>query len=174
MGFQVRSAPASPGHPAPLRGVLKRSWPPTPTAQLSPLSSPSISHIPLPQLDEGPSLAGTNMLPHPHRVSIDDSSAGSNSPPTRPISSSPPHLQPTYTPKVSFDTFENPNATMFSFTLRVKSEGYKRARSTRVFLCAASPDESGIEALDWCLESLVQDGDELIVFRGVEQEEMGR
>ncbi|KAJ3561518.1 hypothetical protein NP233_g10146 [Leucocoprinus birnbaumii] len=82
----------------------------------------------------------------------------------------PAHLQPTYTPKVSFDTFENPNATMFSFTLQVKSEGYKRTRSTRIFLCAASPDESGSEALDWCLESLVQDGDELIVFRGVEQE----
>jgi len=168
MGFQARSAPASPGHPAPLRGVLKRSWPPTPTAPLSPLSSPLISHIPL---DDDP--AATAMLSRPHRVSIDDSSAGSNSPPTRPVSSSPPHLQPTYTPKVSFDTFENPNATMFSYTLRVKSEGYKRARSTRVFLCAASPDESGIEALDWCLESLVQDGDELIVFRGVEQEEMG-
>ena len=62
---------------------------------------------------------------------------------------------------------------MFSFTLRVKSEGYKRVRSTRVFLCAASPDECGTEALDWCLQSLVQDGDELIVFRGVEQEELG-
>lgn len=59
---------------------------------------------------------------------------------------------------------------MFSFTLQVKSEGYKRTRNTRVYLCAASPDESGQEALDWCLESLVLDGDELIVFRGVEEE----
>lgn len=75
-----------------------------------------------------------------------------------------------YTPKVSFDTFENPIASMFSFTLQVKSAGYKRTRNTRVYLCAASPDESGQEALDWCLESLVQDGDELIVFRGVEEE----
>lgn len=175
-GSQVRSAPASPGHAAPLRGVLKRSWPPTPTvtAPLSPLSSPLISHIPLPQLDEDSSCnTSPNMHPHSHhRASIDDSSADSL--PHRPISSSPPaHLQPSYTPKVSFDTFENPNATMFSFTLRVKSEGYKRVRSTRVFLCAASPDECGTEALDWCLQSLVQDGDELIVFRGVEQEELG-
>ncbi len=62
---------------------------------------------------------------------------------------------------------------MFSFTLQVKSDGYKRSRNTRVFLCAASPDESGREALDWSLEPLVQDGDELIVFRGVDEDVLG-
>ena len=41
-----------------------------------------------------------------------------------------------------------------------------------MYLCAASPDESGEEALDWCLESLAQDGDEVIVFRGLEEEAM--
>lgn len=46
-------------------------------------------------------------------------------------------------------------------------------RSTRVFLCASSPDESGRQALDWCLESLVQDGDELVVFRGVDPDDFG-
>ncbi|KIJ94290.1 hypothetical protein K443DRAFT_110685 [Laccaria amethystina LaAM-08-1] len=81
---------------------------------------------------------------------------------------------PTYTPKVSFDTFENPLASMFSFTLSAKSAGYKRTRNTRVFLCAASPDESGREALEWSLESLVQDGDELIVFRGVDEDVLER
>ena len=80
---------------------------------------------------------------------------------------------PTYTPKVSFDTFENPVASMFSFTLQVKSEGYRRTRNTRVFLCASSPDESGRVALEWSLESLVQEGDELIVFRGVDEDVLG-
>ncbi|KIJ64965.1 hypothetical protein HYDPIDRAFT_89768 [Hydnomerulius pinastri MD-312] len=79
-----------------------------------------------------------------------------------------------YTPKVSFDTFENPAASMFSYTLHVQSDGYARNRATRVFLCAASPDESGREALEWALECLVQDGDELIVFRGVDQEELDK
>jgi len=59
---------------------------------------------------------------------------------------------------------------MFSFTLQVKSEGYRRTRNTRVFLCASSPDESGREALDWSLDYLVQDGDELIVFRGADED----
>lgn len=53
------------------------------------------------------------------------------------------------------------------------SEGYKRTRNTRVFLCAASADESGREALDWTLESLVQHGDELIVVRGFDLEDLG-
>lgn len=82
-------------------------------------------------------------------------------------------LSPGYTPKVSFDTFENPAASMFSFTLHVQSDGYRRNRQTRVFLCAASPDESGSQALDWVLESLVQDGDELIVVRGFDTDELG-
>lgn len=62
---------------------------------------------------------------------------------------------------------------MFSYTLQVKSDGYKRNKFTRVFLCAASSDESGMEALDWVMEGLVQDGDELIVFRGVDTEDLG-
>ncbi|TFY68263.1 hypothetical protein EVJ58_g1107 [Rhodofomes roseus] len=61
---------------------------------------------------------------------------------------------------------------MFCYTLHVQSEGYSRNRGTRVFLCASGPDESGKQALDWALESLVQDGDELIVFRGVDSEEL--
>jgi len=75
---------------------------------------------------------------------------------------------------VSFDTFENSAASMFSFTLQVKTEGYRRTRNTRVFLCASSPDESGSEALEWCLEALVQDGDELIVFRGADEDVLDR
>jgi len=77
-----------------------------------------------------------------------------------------------YTPKVSFDTFENPAASMFSYTLHVQSSSYTRNRATRVFLCAASPDESGSQALDWALSELVRDGDELIVLRGIEKEDL--
>jgi hypothetical protein len=85
-----------------------------------------------------------------------------------------PNASQGYTPKVSFDTFENSAASMFSFTLQVKSDGYERSPSTRVFLCASSPDDSGSQALDWTIESLVQDGDELIIFRGIDQDDLGR
>ncbi|KAG1886678.1 hypothetical protein F4604DRAFT_1723038, partial [Suillus subluteus] len=69
------------------------------------------------------------------------------------------------TTQSSFDTFENPAASTFSFTLHVQSDGYARNRETKVFLCASSPDENGRYALDW-------DGDELIVFRGVDPEDL--
>lgn len=78
-----------------------------------------------------------------------------------------------YTPKVGFDTFDNSQASMFSYTLHVQSDGYSRTKNTRVFLCASSPDESGTQALDWALESLVQDGDEFVVFRGVDDSDLG-
>lgn len=63
---------------------------------------------------------------------------------------------------------------MFSYTLQAKSEGYKRDRSTRNFLVAASMDESGSEALEWVLDSLIEDGDELIVFRGFPEEDLSK
>ena len=63
---------------------------------------------------------------------------------------------------------------MFSFTLQAKSDGYERSPSSRVFLCASSPDDSGRHALGWTIESLVQDGDELVVFRGIDQDDLGR
>ncbi|KAF8126826.1 hypothetical protein EV363DRAFT_1268170 [Boletus edulis] len=87
---------------------------------------------------------------------------------------SAPVVSQGYTPKVSFDTFENPAASMFSYTLHVQSHGYTQTRATRVFLCASSPDETGKQALEWALECLVQDGDELIVFRGIDLEELDK
>ncbi|KAG8906764.1 hypothetical protein FRC00_012359, partial [Tulasnella sp. 408] len=94
--------------------------------------------------------------------------------------SSRPHTAPTpsgsrYTTKVSFDTFDAPNTdadTLFSFTLQVKSDGYKKTRNTRVYLCAASTDESGMEALEWSISNLVEDGDELVVVRGFAPEDL--
>ena len=63
-----------------------------------------------------------------------------------PSIASPPGI-PRYKPKVSFGTLENV-VNMFSFMLEVKSIGCKRSRNTRLFLCAASSDESAREALD--------------------------
>ena len=133
-------------------------------------------------------------MPVPLRSALkrrESSRSSRPSPPTSPPLLTPPALVPghvnlsttsstsqsqsvlgCYTPKVSFDTFENPAASMFSFTLSAESVGYTRTPQTRVFLCASSPDESGSQALDWALDSLVQDGDELVVFRGFDEEDL--
>lgn len=54
----------------------------------------------------------------------------------------------------------------------MKSDGYKKTRNTRVYLCAASTDESGTEALEWSISNLVEDGDELVVVRGFAPEDL--
>lgn len=56
----------------------------------------------------------------------------------------------------------------------MKSDGYRRTRRTRVFLCASSPDESGSKALEWCIEELVSDDDELVVVRGFDAGDLGQ
>ncbi|KAH9487210.1 Universal stress protein A family protein C25B2.10 [Psilocybe cubensis] len=164
----------------PLRSAMKQSSRPS-----SPVASPQLGRVPLPPAPStaipappaaaaAPSpehafhpLPASNAQPPPAHSSIHHPEHEKESHHT----SSHPH-HPTYTPKVSFDTFENPAASMFSFTLRAQTDLYRRTRNTRVFLCAASPDESGSEALDWAIDTLVQDGDELIVFRGVDEDEL--
>jgi hypothetical protein len=49
----------------------------------------------------------------------------------------------------------------------------RESRATRAFLCASSPDWGGCYMLDCALKSLVQDGDKLIVFKGVDGEDLG-
>lgn len=150
------------------------SRPGSPTSGTSVSISPSISRVPLPS-DASPkpraAFAETESISRTQSSSSIANTTSLLSPP--PLHHHHSANAAGYTPKVSFDTFENPVASMFSFTLQVKTEGYKRTRNTRAFLCASSPDESGREALDWALEFLVQDGDELIVFRGVDEDVLG-
>ena len=151
--------------------TLRSAMKPTPSPTPSPQSSPS-------QPSPVPPLTHPSILSLSSPISTPDTNTSINSP--LPVTSpSPstiigPNASQGYTPKVSFDTFENSAASMFSFTLQAKSDGYERSPSTRVFLCASSPDESGRQALDWTIESLVQDGDELVIFRGIDQDDLGR
>ena len=55
-----------------------------------------------------------------------------------------------------------------------KSADYVHTRDTRLFLVAVSPDESGTEALDWLMESLIEDGDELVALRVIDWEGTGQ
>ena len=175
----------------PLRSALKHSSrPTTPSASSSPPISPFFQPSPIPPIPPIPVLPTAS--PSQSTVSTLNSPIPAASPsvagslsasvtllPQSAIVQSPtatiagPNASQGYTSKVSFDTFENPVASMFSFTLQVKSDGYDRTPSTRVFLCASSPDDSGRHALDWAIEGLVQDGDELIVFRGIDQDDLG-
>ncbi len=167
------STPERPHHiplPPPLRSAMKHSSSRPSTPNQGPPFSPPIGPIPL--SPAAPSVfVPTFGYTSPYSSANPSSSVVTIGTPNVPPS--PLIAAQGYTPKVSFDTLENPQASMFSYTLHVQSEGYSRTRSTRVFLCASSPDESGSAALEWCLESLVQDGDELVVFRGIDPDDFG-
>ncbi|KAI0267344.1 hypothetical protein BC834DRAFT_870982 [Gloeopeniophorella convolvens] len=174
--------------PTPLRSAMKHSSRPSTPSPNSPPVSPFFQPSPIPPVPAIPqysissltaqSISSASGLSTPLPVNSPAPSSllspysTTNSPTQSTIAG--PNASQGYTPKVSFDTFENPVASMFSFTLQVKSDGYERTPSTRVFLCASSPDDSGRHALGWAIEALVQDCDELIVFRGIDQDELER
>src|SRR6266511_4134920 len=124
----------------PLRSAMKHASRPTTPTSSSALTSPNLS----PQLSPVPLLSiqtpttttpATATMKRTHSTSsIPDSYTHTLQHPALPHHAA---SSPLYTHKVSFDTFENPAASMFSFTLQVKTEGYRRTRNTRVFLCAS-------------------------------------
>ncbi|KAK0537238.1 hypothetical protein OC842_001695 [Tilletia horrida] len=73
-----------------------------------------------------------------------------------------------YLRRVAFDTMPDAASTTshdFSFTLQVKSKGYRRTRNTRTFMCAVDGNSHSTHALEWLLDHLVEDGDEVVALR---------
>lgn len=76
----------------------------------------------------------------------------------------------TYQRGVSFDTFDNRDATDFSFTLKYKHKNYQATRRSRTFLCGTDQNDYSEFALEWLIDELVDDGDEVICLRVVEKD----
>ncbi|CED83048.1 UspA [Phaffia rhodozyma] len=94
---------------------------------------------------------------------------------SRTVSSGEGGNEKSYRNRVGFDTFDDCHDDgLFSFTLQTQSEGYHRSRESRTFLVAVSRDESGSEALDWLMENLLEDGDEMVALRVIEWDETER
>lgn len=76
----------------------------------------------------------------------------------------------TYSRGVSFDTFDNRDATDFSFTLNYKHKNYHHSRRSRTFLCGTDQKDYSEFALEWLIDELVDDGDEIICLRAVDKD----
>ncbi|KAL2834232.1 hypothetical protein BDW59DRAFT_137555 [Aspergillus cavernicola] len=87
--------------------------------------------------------------------------------PGRGYSPPPPR---TYERGVSFDTFDNPDAPDFSLTLNYKHKGYQLSRRSRTFLCGTDQNDYSDFALEWLIDELVDDGDEIVCLRVVEKD----
>ncbi|KAL2001479.1 hypothetical protein VTN02DRAFT_1698 [Thermoascus thermophilus] len=88
--------------------------------------------------------------------------------PAKRVPSPPPPSS--YQRGVSFDTFDNRDATDFSLTLNYKHKGYQSTRRSRTFLCGTDQNEHSDFALEWLIDELVDDGDEIVCLRVVEKD----
>ncbi|KAH9877096.1 hypothetical protein IAQ61_002459 [Plenodomus lingam] len=89
----------------------------------------------------------------------------------RRLSSPPP--PPVFQPRVSFDTFDKPADFIeeSSFTLIRKHKDYEYTKRSRTFLCGFDENEYSVYALQWLINELVDDGDEIVCLRVVEKED---
>ena len=71
---------------------------------------------------------------------------------------------------MSFDTFDNKDASDFSFSLKVKHKHYNYTRRSRTFLCGTDQNDYSEFALEWLLDELVDDGDEVVCLRVVDKD----
>jgi hypothetical protein len=83
---------------------------------------------------------------------------------------SPPPA-PKFESRVAFDTFDKKNeygAT--SYTLARKHADYHFSRSSRTFLCGLDSNDYSAYALEWLIDELVDDGDEVVCLRVVDKD----
>ncbi|KAL4749283.1 hypothetical protein BDW72DRAFT_136382 [Aspergillus terricola var. indicus] len=167
-------------------------------ASISPYPSPDSedgsvlpSHERTTSISESSRSGSMSMADNPHRRSIQFNIEQVESPPSRPSSTtgqknpqsevhgkdlkvhgrgySPPPPQ-TYERGVSFDTFDNPDTPDFSLTLNYKHKGYQLSRRSRTFLCGTDLNDYSEFALEWLIDELVDDGDEIVCLRVVEKD----
>ncbi|KAL8952006.1 MAG: hypothetical protein Q9222_002052 [Ikaeria aurantiellina] len=86
----------------------------------------------------------------------------------RRLSSPPPPSK--YERRVSFNTFDNRDATDYSFTIATKHKDYQYTQRSRTFLCGTDDNDYSYDAIEWLIEELVEDGDEIICLRVVDKD----
>lgn len=97
--------------------------------------------------------------------------------PTCPSPATAPHTpqtpsasdRPSSAKSVSFDTITNAIPTDYSYTARNRHPDYEFTRHSRTFLCGYDTHSYSQNALEWLLGELVEDGDEVVALRVVEE-----
>ena len=77
-----------------------------------------------------------------------------------------PPPPPAFVNRVSFETFDGAaDAQPFSLTLKSKHKDYSYSRYSRTFLCGLDTNDYSHNALEWLLDVLAEEGDEIVVLR---------
>lgn len=84
----------------------------------------------------------------------------------------PPEPDSIYTRRVAFDTFEsetlNKRAGGANFSISAKSRNYHRLGSSRTFLVCSDLNSYSWHAVEWTVENLLEDMDELVILRVIQ------
>ncbi|KAF9169916.1 hypothetical protein BGX21_009595 [Mortierella sp. AD011] len=67
-----------------------------------------------------------------------------------------------YVSRVGFDTLSGKDTSEYAFTLQSKTENWKRTKRTRTFLVGIDMNNYSAHALQWVVENMVEDGDEIV------------
>lgn len=118
---------------------------------------PSVQFVP--QISDPTSSRSSSARPAVTRTTTNDK---------RRLSSPPPPAK--FQQRVSFDTFDNRDASDFSLTLNRKHRDYEYTKRSRTFLCGTDTNEYSDTALEWLIDELVDDGDEVVCLRVVEKD----
>ncbi|KAH7044281.1 hypothetical protein BKA57DRAFT_469163 [Linnemannia elongata] len=72
-----------------------------------------------------------------------------------------------YIARVGFDTLGCDTPAEYAFTLQARTVGWRRTRRSRTFLVGTDLNEYSSHALQWVMENMVEDGDEIVALRVV-------
>ncbi|KAF8984428.1 hypothetical protein BGZ46_008084 [Entomortierella lignicola] len=75
-----------------------------------------------------------------------------------------------YISRVGFDTLSCKDTAEYAFTLSTKAEGWKRTKNTRTFLVGTDMNNYSAHALQWLVENMIEDGDEIVALYVVPME----
>lgn len=71
---------------------------------------------------------------------------------------------------MSFDTYENRDATVYSLTLNRCHKDYVYSKRSRTFLCGTDSNDYSDTALEWLIDEMIDDGDEVVCLRVVDKD----
>jgi Universal stress protein family len=139
------------------------------------VQSPKASEIPLPTSQPSSSSSPHDALARAPSIHFSDSALPARPQGQRSGSSlrqiSPPPVIKKFEKGVSFDTFEKKGEPVLtSFTLSRKHGDFEHKKSTRTFLCGLDDNDYSNFALEWLLDELVDDNDEIICLRVVDKD----
>ncbi|KAF8938521.1 hypothetical protein EDD21DRAFT_368727 [Dissophora ornata] len=75
-----------------------------------------------------------------------------------------------YVGRVGFDTLDCEDTTQYAFTLQARTDHWSRTKHSRTFLVGTDLNDYSAHALKWVMESMVEDGDEIVALRVVPME----